>query len=585
MTSPTTLPAILEDRARTTPEKLAYRFWTSESRAPEDLSYGALLSEVERCAGLLCAHELGGERAVLVYDSVRDLVIAVLACMRAGAIPVPVAPLRGPRDRERIAAVVADARPAAVLSTRAAIDRFAGDTVNDGAWRRLRWIATDEPGEVIAAPRHRPGPGDLALLQYTSGSTSRPKGVMITYDNLWANAEAIRIRFDHTAQSRGVIWLPPHHDMGLMGGVFQPLFVGFPVLLLPTLAFVTRPHRWLRLISDFGATASGGPCFAYDLCARKISDEQLRGVDLSSWQIAFVGAEPVRSSVLERFCARFEPYGFRPESLYPCYGLAEGTLMATGAAKRRRPVVLSLDPAALEKRRAQPASSAGLACVSVGQPIPDHDLRIVDPSSRRPVATGEIGELWLCGRSVAAGYWDDEEATRNRITATLAAPESGPPKRWLRTGDLGFVRDGEVYVTGRLKSVIIVNGRNYHAEDIEAVAEEAVATVAPVAVAALSWTADERERLMLVAEAGPSTQQAARAELAKAMRAAIHDALGVPVAAVVFVKRRHLPRTTSGKLRRDAIRHALATGALAAIGIDSIPGLKLAIGGAAVACD
>jgi acyl-CoA synthetase (AMP-forming)/AMP-acid ligase II len=556
----TTLPVILEDRARRTPDELAYRFWTSETRE--------LSRQVEHCAGVLFAHGLGGERAVLHYESVRDLVIAVLACMRIGSVPVPVAPLRGPRDRERLAAVVADAEPAAVLSTRAAIERV-GDEIRGGP---LRWIATDDLGEATSAPAHRPGGAELALLQYTSGSTSRPKGVMVTYDNLWANAEAIRIRFGHTRQSRGVIWLPPHHDMGLMGGVLQPLFVGFPVLLMPTLSFITRPHRWLQLISDFGATTSGGPCFAYDLCAQKVSDDKLRGVDLSSWQIAFVGAEPVRSSVLRRFADRFAPYGFRAESLYPCYGLAEGTLMATGAAARRLPVVVSVDPAELAKGRAEPSQSAGRPFVSVGEAIPDHQVQIVDPDSRIPCASGEIGELWVSGPSVAAGYWRDEVTTRERVAASLA---TGGPNHWLRTGDLGFELDGELYVTGRIKSVIILNGRNYHAEDIEAVAEEAADGVTAGSVAALSWTADERERLVLVVEAAPDA-----GELASAMRESVRAALGIPIASVILVKKRHLPRTTSGKLRREMIREALEAGALEPTGIFSMPGLELAIGAA-----
>lgn len=340
----------------------------------------------------------------------------------------------------------------------------------------------------------------LAFLQYTSGSTATPKGVIITHQNLLHNSSLIHQCFGHSAQSKGVIWLPPYHDMGLIGGILQPLYGGFPVILMSPLMFLQSPVRWLQAISRYQGTTSGGPNFAYDLCVRKIKPEQIQTLDLSSWEVAFNGAEPISAEVLERFTNTFAVCGFRREAFYPCYGMAEATLIISGGNKLSPPVKTQVVARALEKNQivlVYPTEGTK-TLVGCGQSLPDQQIKIVHPEKLTLCAEGEVGEIWVSGPSIARGYWHKPEETKQTFAAYLAeAPEKEP---FMRTGDLGFLEAGELFVTGRLKDVIIINGRNHYPQDIEWTVEQSHHLIRPGCIASFSVEVKGEERLVVVAE-------------------------------------------------------------------------------------
>jgi acyl-CoA synthetase (AMP-forming)/AMP-acid ligase II len=525
---------ILGRRAEFEPGRLAYTFVHDDENI-EDLSYGELWREVRRRAGSIARLTQPRDRVVVAQTPGLEYVISIFACLASGRIAVPTLAPRGVRARALAEAIVRDCEPALMICDDRAEGqvRAAGPRVVSG--RELD--ADDDPPERPPEVRA----DDLAILQYTSGSTSDPMGVRIRHGNLLNNLRHQCRVYGVGPESRGVIWLPPYHDMGLGSGVLQPVFSGSNVVLMSPLWTMQRPLRWLRQISETRATVSGGPPFAFAACCDAVTDADLEGLDLSNWSCAFVGAEPVRLPVLDRFATLFERCGFRAEAFLPCYGLAEATLLVSAG---RRGARATPHPAAGSGRQ-------GLA--SCGEPLPDLDLVIVEPETCTPLPEGAEGEVWLRGPSVAAGYRGNPGATR-RVFEGRLVDGRGP---YLRTGDLGVLRDGELAVTGRLKDVIIFAGRKVHAADVEAtVLNLDDSDLRPLAAAAFGTGSFGEERLALFVEAPGSTRSSSHEPLRRAIVAAVAQAHGLSLnpSDLVLLRRGELPRTSSGKIRRHLCR-------------------------------
>jgi acyl-CoA synthetase (AMP-forming)/AMP-acid ligase II len=504
-----------------------------------------------------------GRPVLLLFPPGLAYIRAFWGCLYAGAIAVPLyppAPGQLERTLLRLRAILQDARPALVL-TSADILEFAQAFIGqDSALAGLSWMALEEVSSALAAHWVDPDitPKRIAFLQYTSGSTGTPKGVALTHANLVHNCQLIGESFQHTRQSLAVIWLPPYHDMGLIGGILHPLYMGFPSVLMSPLHFLQNPLRWLRAITASRATTSGGPNFAYELCARKATPEQLQELDLSSWRVAFNGAEPVRHDTLRRFSEAFAPVGFDPKAFFPCYGLAEATLIVSGGPASRGAATLQVDAAALKHERklvkATPEAE-GLTCTSSGQPLPGQTVRIVAPETGTPCAPGEVGEIWLSGPSVAQGYWQQPEATRESFGARLAELQEGP---FLRTGDLGALVDGELYVLGRIKDLIIIDGANHAPQDIERTIEQSDERIRPGCCAAFSIDDEFQEKLVVLYELRDSLPEPERQQLhgsiLSKMRRAVAREHSLRLHDAMALEPRTLPKTSSGKIQRFACR-------------------------------
>jgi 8-amino-7-oxononanoate synthase len=559
---PHTLVELLRHRALYQPGDRAFTYLVDGEGQEQHLSYAELDRQARLIAARLLAAGATGERVLLLYPAGLQYIAALFGCLYAGAVAVPAYPPRMNRTLERLSAIAADADARFALATGAIVRQVgqAGEEVNH--LRALEWLTTDDLADQVGqwnAPAI--GRDTLAILQYTSGSTGTPKGVMLTHANLLHNSALIAHAFEHTRSGVGVFWLPGYHDMGLIGGILQPLYVGRPNVLMSPMAFLQKPLRWLEAISRFGATTSGGPNFAYDLCVRKVSQEDLQRLDLSRWRVAFNGAEPVRAETLKAFAERFAPCGFRREAFYPCYGLAEATLLATGGQVDQPPVIRLVDARALERHSIHEVTaeaSHGRAVVGCGRSLPDQEVRIVDPRRLGPCGDGQIGEIWLRGPSVSLGYWRRPTETAETFGARFV---EGGAEPYLRTGDLGFLRDGELFVTGRLKDLIIIRGQNHYAQNIEATAERSHAALAGMAGAAFAVDVGGEQRLVVVQEIQRGRRAEAEAALLALRREVVahHDVVPAEIALVLPGR---IPKTTSGKVQRHACRQAFLTGRL-----------------------
>jgi acyl-CoA synthetase (AMP-forming)/AMP-acid ligase II len=554
---PRTFVDALRDRAASTRAENGYTFLKEGEGPGERLSYAELDRRARALAALLQERGAAGERTLLPLPAGLDFITALFGCFYAGALAVPLLP----PDPSKPAAGVSHLE----LVARGSGARFAlskgGELRRAQGLATLEWLDLDAVDAAVADFWRPPRLDEAtpALIQYTSGSTSEPKGVVVRHSNLIANALAIQDVFRISQDSRGVSWLPPHHDMGLMGGILEPLLLGAETALMPPQAFLQRPLRWLAAITRFRATTCGGPGFAYELLARRVPEAAKAELDLSSWSVAFCGAEAVRAEVLDSFERAFAPCGFRREAFLPCYGLAEATLMVTGERAGARPTVLDLDPKALEQGHFEPAASSapGRPVVGCGRPARGVEVRIVDPESREPRPVGHVGEVWVKGAGVAAGYWNEDEETRRSFDARLGNGE-GP---YLRTGDLGFLHKGELFPTGRLKDLIIVRGRNLYPQDLEATLERAHAAVRPGRAVAFSTTTADEEQLIVACEVNRRIK-AAPSEITDALKRSIAFEHGVLPHAVVLLEPGALPRTSSGKPRRPICRALFEKGRL-----------------------
>ncbi|QDF05535.1 non-ribosomal peptide synthetase [Myxococcus xanthus] len=560
-----TLVDMCRARAAAQPDDWIYTFL--DDAGEQALSYAELDASARAVAALLQRHLAPGERALLMYPPGRDYTLGFLACLYAGVVAVPAYPpdpMRLGRTLPRLQALVADCGARVALTTSGIADMVEPLTEGAPDLHALRWLVTDavSPSEAEAwrAPVLR---GDsVAFLQYTSGSTGTPRGVVLRHRHLLHNSWLMARGFDTRPQPVAAHWLPPYHDMGLIGGLIQALYRDIPSVLLPPMAFLQRPLRWLEAMSRFGATVCGAPNFAFDLCVRKTTPEQRAALDLSRLEVAFSGAEPVRADTLERFVEAFAPAGFRREAFYPCYGLAEGTLIVSGGARSAVPVVrrFSRDGLLRGEARAPEADAPATALVGCGQALGGQDVRVVDPETGHPCAPGRMGELWVRGPSVADGYWQRPDETERTFHGRLAGSGEGP---YLRTGDLAVIEGGEVFITGRLKDVLVLRGLNYYPQDLEHAADRCHPGVRPGCGAAFAVDAGDEERLVIVQEvaAKVATPEAA-AEVVASIRAALGEAHGLAVHAVVLIAAGTLPKTSSGKVQRRATREAFLAGTL-----------------------
>jgi amino acid adenylation domain-containing protein/FkbM family methyltransferase len=552
---------VLGQRAREVPERVAFTFLANGEVEEAWLTYQELDLRARALAARLAAHGLAGQRAMLLYPPGLDFIVAFFGCFYAGTLAVPAYPPASERSLPRLAAILASARPQAILTTSALLgklERAAAKLPGTGA---LIALATDTVAPELAAGWTRPAI-DLdhpAFLQYTSGSTSDPKGVIVRHGNLLHNEEMIRQAFGQSAESVIVGWLPLYHDMGLIGNVLQTLYAGATCILMSPLAFLTRPVRWLQAISRYRATTSGGPNFAYDLCARKATDAEIAALDLRSWEVAYNGAEPVRAATLRLFAERFAPCGFRAAAFYPCYGLAEATLFVAGGTLGVEPAVRSFATAALAANRLSPAEGGeeGRELVSCGRAWLEQEIAIVDPETGVRCAPGQVGEIWVAGPSVAGGYWQLPEATSHDFGARLAAePEAG---LFLRTGDLGAAFDGELFVTGRAKDLIIIRGRNHYPQDLELTFERCHSDLRPGCSTAFAIEREGEERVVIVGELERGAS-AGLEEIAAAARQALSAEHEIALHDLVLVRPQTIPKTSSGKVQRRACRAAYLAG-------------------------
>ena len=562
-----TLVDLLQGRAARQPGKTGYTFLADGESAETNLTYSELDEQARAIAVMLKGAGATGQRVLLLYPSGLNYIAAFFGCLYAGAVAVPAYPPRLNRNLLRLQTIVADAKATVALTTLPILSRIEPLLDKTPELQSLRWLNTDTLDLHLGEEWEKPSLGSdtLAFLQYTSGSTSAAKGVMVSHGNLLHNERMIADAFEQTEDSITVGWLPLYHDMGLIGNVLQPLYTGTPCILMSPMAFLQRPFRWLQCISRYRATTSGGPNFAYDLCVNKITGEQRESLDLSSWSVAYNGSEPVRTETLERFAATFEPNGFRRESFVPCYGLAEATLLVSGAQKADAPLVKTFQTDSLERNRAIAASFSGgeklRALVGCGESPAEQTVVIVDPETLTTCEPGHVGEVWVAGPNVTHGYWNRPDETDHVFHARLAATNEG---RFLRTGDLGFIEEGQLFITGRLKDLIIIRGLNHYPQDIEFTAERCHTSLRAGGSAAFAVEVNGDEQLVVVQE----VNHLKRPDLSfvpETIRREIAEEHEVQVHSVVLVKAGVIPKTSSGKIQRGACRAQFLAGSLDAL--------------------
>src|ERR1041384_1559502 len=526
-----TLVELLRRRLPDQFNRTAYTFLVDGETEEVTLTYGALDVKARAIAARLQRLAAVGERVLLLYPPDLEYIAAFFGCLYAGAVAVPVFAPRANRSLSRLQAIAADAEAKVVLTTSAVFSRIEPFLAQVSELQAMHWLVTDNIDEETAQEWKEPFiDGDtLAFIQYTSGSTALPKGVMVSHANILHNERMIQSAFRQTEQSVILSWLPLYHDMGLIGGVLQPLYVGAHCILMSPVSFLQKPLRWLQAISRYRATTSGGPNFAYDMCVQKIDPARRTELDLSNWRVAFNGSEPVRAETLKQFAAAFEPCGFRPEAFFPCYGLAEATLFVSGNPK---PAVKKFAAESLAKHRVEEADVDVQELVSCGTTFVSQEALIVNPETSTRCAPNEVGEIWIAGDSVAKGYWGHSEETQNIFRARLKGVSR---ETFLRTGDLGFLHDGELFITGRLKDLIIIRGRNLYPQDIEQTVVECHADLRRGGGVAFSIEVEGEERLVVVQELERHTSSDLDA-LIQRVRQAINEEHEVPPAAIALVR-------------------------------------------------
>ncbi|MBN8583426.1 MAG: fatty acyl-AMP ligase, partial [Anaerolineae bacterium] len=464
-----TLVELLRSRAEQTPDRVAFRFLQDDDSDTLTINYAELDRRARAIGAWLESYGAKGERALLLYSPGLDYIAAFMGCLYAGVTAVPAYPPRLNRPAPRIQSIVDDSHATFALTTTTIIANVEKRFEHAPDLKALRWLNTEQVPAGLEAEWRYPNVSrdTLAFLQYTSGSTSQPKGVMLSHGNLMHNLEAISRGFHIDSTVKGVFWLPSYHDMGLIGGILEPIYLGGETTLMSPPSFLQRPLRWLEAITRFEGNTCGAPNFAYDLCVDKITPEQKETLDLSSWTLAFCGAEPIRPETLERFARAFAGCGFRKTSFYPCYGMAESALIVSGADGPSEPQTFTVDRKSLESDLVIPSlenEEGSVTMVNCGPPIIDQKIVIVNPMTLLLCDSNQVGEIWVSGPSVAQGYWGMEEESRKTFQAYVADTNEGP---FLRTGDLGFLNNGELFVTGRLKDLIIIHGSNHYPQDIE----------------------------------------------------------------------------------------------------------------------
>ncbi|MDF5752448.1 fatty acyl-AMP ligase [Spongiactinospora sp. TRM90649] len=556
-----TLTETISLRAAENGSSVAYRFLPDGENESHALTFAELERGVRGLAARLARHTSPGDRAIILAPDADAFIRAFLACQYAGVIAVPVyppMPFETRRNSDTLRAITRDCAPTTVIY--AAPEEYRELILaRTPELAAPYWLDATEPGDDGDGFEPVPvSPDDLSFLQYTSGSTALPKGVMISHRALMHQEELLRQVGRFSTDSVVVSWLPLFHDMGLIGNVLAALYNGCQAVLMPPPAFVQRPVRWLRAISRYRATISGGPNFAYELSVRRIPPEDRAGLDLSSLVLAFNGAEPVRAATLDAFTHAYRPYGLGEQVLYPCYGLAELTLMATGSPIGTGSVVRSIRLDALQEGRL--VHGGDHRAVGSGRAMEGHrKLAIVDPETSLRLPEGRVGEIWVAGPDMADGYWNRPQESEQTFGARIADTGEGP---FLRTGDLGVLDDGELFVVGRLKDLVIVGGRNHYPQDIEATVESAHPLVRRGCVVAFGSTAQGAERLVVVAEIKPVSTAGELTAIRRALGSAVAAAHGAQVGELLLTEAGTIPKTSSGKLQRRACAAAWERGEL-----------------------
>ncbi len=542
--------------ANTKPNSTAFYFTDGETNDDLSLTY-AQLDHAARAVAVELQKDLQpGDRAILMYPPGLDFVIGYFGCLYAGCVAVPAFPPKRNRKGMRIQNIAQDCAAKAGLTTALTASQMLKDEATERETNQLKLLATDQIDKTLAI-RYRGveiHAEDIAMLQYTSGSTGQPKGVILTHDNLIRNCEMITHLFNLRADAVGISWLPAYHDMGLIGGILTPVFLGVGICLMSPMAFLQRPVRWLRAITKYRGTVSGAPNFAYQLCVDKVTEEEMKDLDLSSWNVAFNGAEPVRASTIEHFARKFQRVGFHATSHLPTYGMAETTLIVTAGPGNKEPVIHHFRGKLLDKRIVEPIDPTdpdARSLVGCGRISPNETVLIVDPESNIALNEDEIGEIWIKSPSVGKGYWQKPEISRETFEA-YTSDGQGP---FLRSGDLGFFHDQQLYVAGRVKDLIIVRGVNRYPQDIEQTVEECHESIQSGSAAAFADLSGVRERLIIAVEVQRSLEDD-WAPVIEAIRRSIVQVHELPPDAVVLVRSGSLPKTSSGKIQRHACLQA-----------------------------
>lgn len=569
MTRFSSLVDVLHHQALQKPEVRALTVYSDKPGDRPQLNFAELWAQASCLAQELISRTRPGDRVLLIFPSSLEFVVAYFACLIAGVIAVPMMVPRRNATQDASASIVADCQPQLALGLPAELSvrqTFQDQLAEKGVQYRPVSLV-DCPA---AASERRSSPQGLAFLQYTSGSTSSPKGVMVSHANLLSNLQMMKDRLGNHAGSAHVSWIPLYHDLGLIMNLLQPIFLGAPCVLLTPSGFMHRPLNWLKAIHEHRAEVAAAPNFAFDLCVDRFRPELMEGVDLSGWRIALNGAEPVRAPTLARFSETFAPYGFDPGAMRPAYGLAEATLLVSAGNRGDRPITRRVSSDGLKRRIVTVPEEDRDACeiVSCGAPMTGLSLLIVDPQTRRPLPRGEIGEIWMQGASVAQGYWERPTQTRETF---LASPEPQAPREpltegeWLRTGDLGHLDEqGELYVVGRIKDVIIVRGVNHYPQDIEASVAASHPALRRDHTAAFAIADDNSlERIIVVQEVERSQRHSlTEAEVVAAIQAAVVRNHDIALHQIVLIRTGSLPKTTSGKVQRSLTRELWMQGRL-----------------------
>ncbi|MEL6223569.1 MAG: type I polyketide synthase, partial [Cyanobacteria bacterium J06627_8] len=573
---------LLRFRAASTPNSQAFVFLRDGEEEDNELTYRDLDQRARAIAAALQDRGASGERALLLYSPNLDFITAFWGCLYAGVLAVPAYPPRPNQTLTRLRAILEDSAAAFAMTTGPQLANMGRLLEQNPDFATLQWVTTDDVSQGIEdtwSPRAI-ATDTLAFLQYTSGSTGTPKGVMVSHSNLMHNARFIRESFDDSSESKSVCWLPPYHDMGLIGGVLQPIYLGAPAALMSPVSFLQRPFRWLKAMSYYRARTAGAPNFAYDLCVRQVSPEQREQLDLSNWTLAFSGAEPVRAETIERFSETFAPCGFRKEAFYPCYGMAEATLFVTGGDRQSSPTVATVRSQSLERSQIEMVAPDETVddeeirqLVSCGRCHPEQTLRIVNPETQEICPENTVGEIWVSGAGMAQGYWKRPQQSIETFYATIAASandadtSSDKQHPFLRTGDLGFLNNDELFVTGRIKDLIVIRGLNHYPQDIELTVDQCNPALRQGCSAAFSVDVEGEERLILAQEVERrALRQLPVADITQAVRQAIAEHHQLQIHAVVLLKTGSIPKTSSGKIQRHACKAGFLEGTLDVVG-------------------
>lgn len=571
------LADVLDHRARTSPDRVAIKEFRSSAQSLTEFTYSELDQRARAVAAMILSRVQAGDRVLLLGGTPSEYLVAFFGCLYAEAIPVSGLPPFPPRPatpstrqagrQARLLGVLKNSAARAWIGPATLVAQFARSLPE--SFEKPTPLSLDGitgPHNGRSSIHQRTGQ-EIAYLQYTSGSTGLPAGVMVTNQNLLRNLEAQRIAFDIQDDDIGVSWLPLFHDLGLIGAALFSLYCGFPIILMPPASFAERPRRWIDIMSSERGTISWAPNFAYRLCARELQPEQMSGLDLRRWRFAMNAAEPVWAETVREFTRTFAGVGFRPEAMRPCYGLAEATLVVTASSPLSSPTVLRAARAAFEDGRLTPAqqNEPSLDLVSCGKPIAGVDIATVDARERVRCEDGRIGEIWVRGEGVAAGYFNAQDATAQVFHASLADTEAA----YLRTGDLGAIVDSELYIVGRLKDLIIIRGVNFHPHELERSAQGVHASIRQEGCCAFSVDVDDEERVVVVCELERG-KTADWPRAAEGVRRQLFDDFGLEVHAIAFVPVGAIPKTPSGKLQRRQCRTLYLRGELAILG-ESLP--------------